>query len=197
MSMLMVLMAIEAIEDDKEREYIGDLFNSEAKYVMNIARSILHNESDAEDAASETFLRVIRYRNSFLWRKWDEIIGLLVKCTRCVCIDMQRKQSRRNHIPLEQDEDTCTFGIPIEDVSDGSDNLKELLRDETIEEVRKAMKQLGSPDREIMEMRYYHELQTDVIAGLVGMNPSTVRSRIQRSKEKLREQLRRYYCEQY
>ena len=112
-------------------------------------------------------------------------------------IDMQRKQSRRNHIPLEQDEDTCTYGIPIEDVSDGSDNLKELLRDETIEEVRKAMKQLGSPDREIMEMRYYHELQTDVIAGLVGMNPSTVRSRIQRSKEKLREQLRRYYCEQY
>ena len=193
MSMMTVLMAIEAIEDDNEREYIGNLFEKESPYVMNIARSILHNETDAEDAVIETFLRVIRYREHFLWRTRDEIIGLLVKCTRCACIDMQRKQSRRNHIPLEQDADECTSGISIDDIADEIDVLQELVRDETIDEVRKALEELGSPDKEIMELRFYYELRTDVIAGLVGMNASTVRTKIQRTKEKMRERLERYY----
>ena len=64
--MIDILLAIEAIEDEQEREFIGELFDRYSKRVKALAWGILGNEEDAEDAMGTTFYKVIKYKNKFI-----------------------------------------------------------------------------------------------------------------------------------
>lgn len=191
--MIDILLAIEAIEDEQEREFIGELFDRYSKRVKALAWGILGNEEDAEDAMGTTFYKVIKYKNKFIGINENMIKGRLKLITQCTCYDMLDKKNGLSVTSIsnavEDDEGT----VNDLEIPDDFDILEDIVRRESIEVVMKGLDSLKTPDREIVILRYYDELSNVEIADLLSMNVSTVGTNLQRSLAKLKKELMRYY----
>lgn len=191
--MIDILLAIEAIEDEQEREFIGELFDRYSKRVKALAWGILGNEEDAEDAMGTTFYKVIKYKNKFIGINENMIKGRLKLITQCTCYDMLDKKNGLSVTSIsnavEDDEST----VNDLEIPDDFDILEDIVRRETIEVVMKGLNSLKTPDREIVILRYYDEFSNVEIADLLSMNASTVGTNLQRSLAKLKKELMRYY----
>lgn len=191
--MIDILLAIESIEDEQEREFIGELFDRYSKRVKALAWGILGNEEDAEDAMGTTFYKVIKYKNKFIGINENMIKGRLKLITQCTCYDMLDKKNGLSVTSIsnavEDDEGT----VNDLEIPDDFDILEDIVRRESIEVVMKGLDSLKTPDREIVILRYYDELSNVEIADLLSMNASTVGTNLQRSLAKLKKELMRYY----
>ena len=191
--MIDILLAIEAIEDEQEREFIGELFDRYSKRVKALAWGILGNEEDAEDAMGTTFYKVIKYKNKFIGINENMIKGRLKLITQCTCYDMLDKKNGLSVTSIsnavEDDEGT----VNDLEIPDDFDILEDIVRRESIEVVMKGLDSLKTPDREIVILRYFDELSNLEIADLLSMNASTVGTNLQRSLAKLKKELMRYY----
>ena len=191
--MIDILLAIEAIEDEQEREFIGELFDRYSKRVKALAWGILGNEEDAEDAMGTTLYKVIKYKNKFIGINENMIKGRLKLITQCTCYDMLDKKNGLSVTSIsnavEDDEGT----VNDLEIPDDFDILEDIVRRESIEVVMKGLDSLKTPDREIVILRYYDELSNVEIADLLSMNASTVGTNLQRSLAKLKKELMRYY----
>ena len=90
--MLPILLMIDEITQEDERELLRRLFFTYAPKMKLLAQSILKNEADAEDALHDTFLLVIRYRKKFVQADEIEIKRLLVIYSRSVCFNRLRRE---------------------------------------------------------------------------------------------------------
>ena len=191
--MIDILLAIEAIEDEQEREFIGELFDRYSKRVKALAWGVLGNEEDAEDAMGTTFYKVIKYKNKFIGINENMIKGRLKLITQCTCYDMLDKKNGLSVTSIsnavEDDEGT----VNDLEIPDDFDILEDIVRRESIEVVMKGLDSLKTPDREIVILRYFDELSNLEIADLLSMNASTVGTNLQRSLAKLKKELMRYY----
>lgn len=191
--MFAVWLAIEAIEDDKERELVERLFRSYSAKVMALSRSILKNREDAEDAVSNTFLKVIKYRHKFVGIDGDATKRLIVICTRSVSFDMLRKKKRIDFCSLDESGEDDEGNELNQELPADIDVLKSLIEQETLMQVKEALNQLGEQAKDIVRLRYYYDMQCSEIADFLNVNASTVRTILQRSLAKLRKMLEGYY----
>ena len=84
--------------------------------------------------------------------------------------------------------------LPLtEDVLTASDQdpERELERREQARVVRSAMLRMRSPDREIFLRHYYYGQTLSQIAEEMGMNLSTVKTRLRRGRERLKDELKK------
>lgn len=189
--MPIILAAIEAIEDEDARALVGRLFNSYARQVKALARQILQNEQDAEDALHDTFLKIIRYREKFMQLDEDETRRLLVIYTRSVCFNLYRRKKRAVAHTAEA-EDAPSDRTEAEDVA-AADALARVLMRERADRLAAAIDTLSSPAREIILLKYYGDLSNREIADLLGIGASTVGSSLQRSLKKIKEKTEAYF----
>lgn len=193
MIMFVVWLAIEAIEEDEERELVECLFRSYSAKVLALSKSILKNREDAEDAVNNTFLKVIKYRHKFVGIDGDETKRLIVICTRSVSFDMLRKKKRIDFCSLDESVEDDEGNALNQELPTDIDVLKSLIEQETLMQVKEALNQLGEPAKDIVRLRYYYDMQCSEIADFLNINASTVRTILQRSLAKLRKMLEEYY----
>lgn len=62
---------------------------------------------------------------------------------------------------------------------------------EQLSAVRQAMERLEGPERAILVMRYFNEMDSREIGKVLGTNDSTVRTRLRRARMKLAQELRK------
>lgn len=191
--MIDILLAIEAIEDEQEREFIGELFDRYSKRVKALAWEILKNEEDAEDAMGTTFYKVIKYKNKFIGINENMIKGRLKLITQCTCYDMLDKKNGLSVTSISNAVADDEGTVNDLEIPDDFDILEDIVRRESIEVVMKGLDSLKTPAREIVILRYFDELSNVEIADLLSMNASTVGTILQRSLAKLKKELVRYY----
>ena len=92
--MLTAMLTACGIEDADERELVQQLFFTYGRRVKALARHILHNEQDVEDAMHDTFLKIIRYRKKFTDADPTETKRLIVILTKSVCFNLYRRKKR-------------------------------------------------------------------------------------------------------
>ncbi len=143
--------------------------------VYNIGRDRLSKE-DMEETISDIFV--------ILWNNTDKIMegklqGYLCRIARTKALDRLAAVKRVQTLDIEELEIQSDFSI---DVTAEIDDIAEILH-ELIDE-------LHEPDREIMLRYYYYQQTAPMIAGILGMNKETVKSKLRRTKEKLRMKLK-------
>lgn len=143
------------------------LYKETAPRLMSIALALLRSKQDAEDAVSETFVRVVRYAAGF--KRRDNGYGWLATITRNCANDILKK--RREHINIDE-----VFGLT------GSGGI-----DETRSDITAALGGLSEEERELIVMRYYGDITVRDIAKEQGQPRSTVMNKLQRAEEKLRK----------
>lgn len=93
----MVALLMTYIEDDKDKKAVERLFNTYKRQMVLFALSILHNESDSEDAVQNAFIKIIS--NNWITvskiHNDNDMRNYLLKATKNSCIDIMRKNKRQ------------------------------------------------------------------------------------------------------
>jgi RNA polymerase sigma-70 factor, ECF subfamily len=168
-----VMMAPEDVLESAVREH--------ARLVYRIAYSALHNHHDAEDATQETFVRVLRYKTKLEGvrdpKTW------LARIAWRVSVERSRK---RPEISLSETEATNAV---IELRSQLASAEESTLGKEMSELLASLISTLPGPLRDALRLSTIEELSPMEIAKVLGTSEASVRSRLFRARQILKEKL--------
>ena len=152
--------------------------------VYRLALRLLGNEADAADAAQDAFVKAYTSLGSF---RGESRFGVwLYRLTNNVCIDYLRR--RRESVPLQtESDDGDETELPLPDERYSPEKLAE--RAEDVRAVRAAMAALPPDCREILTLREIGGLSYEELAQALQLELGTVRSRLNRARKKLCEEL--------
>jgi RNA polymerase sigma factor (sigma-70 family) len=150
--------------------------------VYTLARYLLHNTADADDAVQECYLRALRYFDTF---RGTEIKPWLFAILRNVC---RGEFARRSHATLAMDDttDDTEDAVPLWREEQASPET-EMLHQRDTEAIRRLVAELPDPFREAIVLREVNELSYSEIADVVGVPIGTVMSRLARARSMLRK----------
>lgn len=132
------------------------------------------NRMMAEDAAQETFLKVIRYMDTRIYR--GKFKPFLYKIAANTCIDMKRRKWT-GEISLESLEEDMTYTEMGFEKVDDDILLRHLVRN------------LKSEWQEIVILRFGQDLTMREIAEITGIRLRTVQSRLRMALKQLEKEL--------
>jgi RNA polymerase sigma-70 factor (ECF subfamily) len=141
----------------------------------NLARYLLRDPHEAEDAVQEAFLRAIRYFDKFRGgdgRAW------LLSIVRNACYTQFRRR-RSGGEKVEFDEDIHSVE------TEASEPEAELANTIAVEAVRAGLGQLAIEFREVLVLRELEGLSYKEIAHVAGVPIGTVMSRLARGRKQL------------
>lgn len=148
--------------------------------VINIAYGMLSNREDAYDAAQEVFLRI--YKNIGNFRGESALSTWIFRITKNVCMDFLRK--RRELVSLDADEENA----PRQDIPDHRYSPeKSVERTELQRLVRQAISQMEEKYRLAITLFDIEGLSYEEIAEILDCPVGTVKSRLSRAREKLKQ----------
>ena len=152
--------------------------------VYRLALRLMGNEADAADAAQDAFVKAYTSLSSF--RGDSRFSVWLYRLTNNVCIDALRR--RRDTVPIEnEDGEGEVSELPLPDERWSPEVLAE--RAEDVRSVRSAMAALSPEYREILTLREIGGLSYEELAETLRMEIGTVRSRLNRARKKLADEL--------
>jgi len=146
------------------REYYPKVYN-------HIYYRVLSREL-TEDLVSEVFIRVVRSYQKFDPTK-SAFSTWIFRITHNILIDHYR--SSKPSVPLD---DILGSEPSSEDSYEGLDEHEK--------EVRRLLEYLDDEERELVFLRFHEEKKVSEIADLLGMNPSTVSTKLSRALAKMR-----------
>jgi len=145
----------------------------------NLARWLMRNDSDAEDAVQDACLRALRFIGGF--RGGDARVWLLA-IVRNSCFT-RLKRERAHGLSTAFDEELHS---PADDAP-GPEAA--LIRNVTTTALRNALDALPPEFREVIVMREFDNLSYKAIADVTGVPIGTVMSRLARARKRLQNHL--------
>lgn len=145
-----------------------DLYEKYARDVYRFALFLTGDAAEADDLASETFVRA--------WTAGGEIRQTTVKAylftiVRNLHRDAMRKARRQDALDER-----------MEEASPSADRVEQRLE---VGRVVDGIRRLPSLDRTLLMLRVHDEMSYDEIGEAVGMEPAAVRMRVHRARAKL------------
>lgn len=159
--------------------------------IFGLANNLLRNPADAEEITQDTFIRAHRalrdFRGDSSLATWLYRIALNLSRNRYWYFFRRRRQDSIS-LEMQLGEDS---GGAFSDLiaATGHTPAQEAVLQEFTGLVTDCMARLESRHREILTMRNVLNLPYDEIAGALGINVGTVKSRIARARESLRKLL--------
>ena len=187
--MIDICLWIGEIQDENERVLVQELYQEYSLKITAMAAKILKNQTDAEDALGNVFLKIIKYRDLFTGLDKEERTRLIVIYTRSTCFDMLRKRDKIDVLSLSYTSDEEENDIAGYEIQAEEDVEHVFFREEMINKIQCMIQYFPSPVREIMIMKYFYNMPNTEISGITGVNPSTVGTIIQRNTKKIRRAL--------
>lgn len=146
-------------------EYI-EIVKRNNKRIYQIALSYLNNHYDAEDVMQSVFLKLWKTNKDFANNehidKW-----LTITCIN-KCKDHFKLHFIKNSVSLDEIKEYYTF-----------DSTKKI-------DIFNSIMSLPQKERIVIHLFYYEDLTVDDIANLLKTNPSTIKTRLRRARERLK-----------
>lgn len=147
---------------------LREIYQEYLPMVYRIAFTYMKNSYDSEDAAQETFMRLLRCGKPF--RDTEHVKAWLIVTVTNVCRDMLRRK-QRTELNIED------FHTLAAEPAETDDTLMEAI--------------LALPDsyKTVIYMYYYEGYSTTETAKILGKSPNTIKTWLSRARAKLKEQL--------
>lgn len=161
---------------DGDAAALSEIIGQYTPYLFAIAANIMTpalEQEDVEEVVSDSFVS--------LWVHRDSVApGKLKPWLAAVCRNRARDalRAKREDEPLDDD---------LIEIAAAGDTEESVLRAELTELAREAVDSLVEPDREIFRRHYFLYQKTEDIAAAMHMKSATVRTRLRRGREKLRD----------
>ncbi len=176
-------------EQDRERtqeetleDLLEHLVRQHAQLVYRIAYAVLRRHHDAEDAAQETFVRVLRYSHKLA--RVEDHKTWLARIAWRVAVDRNKQQGRTREIPLDDPEKPLPEAFSSDAAAD--DALQAARVGDVLDRMIAA---LPEKLRQPLILSTIEEMSPREVAATLGINEAAVRSRVFRARRILREKL--------
>ena len=142
--------------------------------LLNYARKLTEDPSDAEDAVQEVMLKLWNMRQRL--DEYRSIEALAMTMTHHLCMDIWRAR-RPDALSLDQ----------VQAPSQSDTPARLLEEKDEFRLMREIIDSLPSLQRTIIQMKDVQEYETDEIAEITGCNPEAIRSNLSRARKKVRD----------
>jgi RNA polymerase sigma-70 factor, ECF subfamily len=159
-------------------DVLAKLYGEFYPRVLRLCQYFLGSREDAEDAASEVFVRLPRALTTY--DRAQPIWSWLSAVTHHHCVD--RLRSRRSEQRAFEPAD-AEASVPV---SQTASPLDKLLSSEAREAVRAALARLPERYQAPLILRYYRDLSYDEIAERLGLSRGNIAILVFRAKQRLR-----------
>lgn len=163
---------IQALQDG-ERDAVGELFDRYYDELFAFADRFLGDPHAAADAVQDTFLRVLRYGDSFSGR--SSFRTWILRVARNACLDAVDARRRDREAKAE---------LPPPDPSPPPEEP-----DPRVARLREALDALPETRREVLVLRRFHDLSYAEIGEHCGISEGAARVRAHRALKQLRNEL--------
>jgi RNA polymerase sigma factor (sigma-70 family) len=150
---------------------LGEIFQRHHGTVHALCYRLTMQADVADDLAQETFLRLMRYRESF--RGDAKLATWLYRVARNVCSDHFQRRARDRAVDAQWSREAAM-----------SRDAGESPGDEILE---RALAKLAPDRREALVLVRYHGLSYDEVAQVLGCEPGAARVRVHRAMKELRD----------
>ncbi len=148
------------------------------KKIYRYAYNFTKNPDDALDITQEVFLKV--HKNIKKFKENSSLSTWVYRITSNVCIDFSRKNKLT--IPITEENEDYILNL-----HDNSTNIEDLVANKDIsEDIAVSLSKLDDDAKQIVIMRDVLELSYNEISDALKLEVGTVKSRISRSRKKLR-----------
>lgn len=169
-----------AIQTEEDRNTIEDLYQNYHRMMLYIAKGILKDQEKAEDAVSQTFLKIIDNLQKFSFQDCNKTRGLIGILVKGICYDMLRSENRREQIPLEESD---LLG-DLKDVP-----YEKLVSEEGYRTILSEISELSEKLSSVLNLKYVYGYSDREIAELLNISQENVRVRLYRAKTALLQKL--------
>lgn len=142
--------------------------------LLNYARKLTDDSSDAEDVVQEVMLKLWNIRQKL--EEYNSIEALAVRITHNLCMDMWRSK-RTDQVSLDQ--------VPV--VSQTVNPERVLEGNDEIRLMRQIISSLPTLQQTIIRMKDIEEYETEEIAQITGCSSESIRSNLSRARKKVRD----------
>ena len=170
----------------RNEEAYSELVKRYEKFVYSAVFAELGHEQDAFDVSQEVFIRLWNAAGGF--RCESTLKTWLYRMCKNCAYDYMRKYYKHKTVSLTRESDAEDEST-VADVEVGKSAEDEVLRKERIEAVRRAISGLPPEQRDVIVLRELEGMSYTEIAETLGIGEGTVKSRISRGREALREAL--------
>lgn len=144
---------------------------------------MIKNENIVEDIAQEVFIKV--YRNIGKFNEESSLYTWIYRITMNTCLDQIKKEKKITYISTFVETEDGELETQLEDESQKVDEiLEEKIRRETL---LKAIKSLPAEQRALIVLRDIRQFKYMEIAEMLKLNLGTVKSKISRARQALKE----------
>ena len=159
--------------------------------VFNLCYRMLGNYEDANDSAQDTFVKVFcsldKFRMESTFSTWLYRIAVNTCKNKFVSVEYRyREKTVRIDDPDESEEGSHKIEIRDESLSPGA----ELERKEKEALIQKAIAALPKEQKAVVVLRDINGMSYEEVAKVTGYNLGTVKSKLARARQALREKLR-------
>ena len=160
----------------KENKLAG-LFEEYYDRIARYANARIGDQREAEDIASEVFVKALKSLDTFEERGLP-MGAWLFKIAHNLVVDYHRRRSQRQTVDLEK----------VEIQADNNPAMEAEMTLE-MERVRQAMTNLSEEQREILRLRFYGGLSSAEVGAMMGKSDGAVREAQSAALKKLRMKL--------
>ena len=146
--------------------------------MYRIAFAVLNNASDAEDAVSDAFMRIIKKLDKIGDPCSSDSKKYIIKIIKNISIDKYRKNKRVYETESCID-DEALF------IADDSVNIEDHISENNSENINQLLYKLKETDKQIVLLRCVNELPWKDVSEKLSMSESTVRKRFERARKKI------------
>ena len=191
--MLFLQTIVERLETEEQIKTAEQIFENYRNAMFQIAYHILENTNDAEDAVSDTIIKVCRHIDDFKSLPSLEQKLLVKKFTERTAIDKWRELKRKpsedlsDYILETTESESTVFGYE-ENITFSGEKFGIL---------QKHILKIPKKYRDVLVLRYVNDLKNKEIAELLNIPESTVATHISRAKQLLKRMLEQERNELY
>jgi RNA polymerase sigma-70 factor (ECF subfamily) len=172
-----------------EREAFDELFDDYLPFVYNLAVRLLNDPEAAQDVVQETFVRVYQNLSRFSGR--SRLSTWIYRIVVNLCLDERRRQSRQPEtVSAEEEEETLRWLEQLPDEDPGPE--ARTLQEERHRVLWQAVQRLPEPFRATLILCDLEEWSYSEAAEVLGVAEGTVKSRLNRARKMLRQELEPY-----
>lgn len=157
-------------------------------YQQKVCSTIFYmvkNENIVEDLAQEVFIKV--YKNINKFNEESSLYTWIYRITMNVCIDEIKKEKKITYINPYIETEDGTVEVQLEDESQQVEEILEKKLEK--ESLIKAIKALPPEQRSLIVLRDIRQFKYMEIAEMLNLNLGTVKSKINRARQFLKELL--------
>lgn len=170
----MLVLYLSLLDGEDEGKF-ERLYYKYRRLMFTCAKEILKDDVLAEDAVHEAFLRLTKHMKGIDEVKCNKTLRFVVIVVESAAKDIYRKKKRFRHVPWEEAETQYSF--PVQEIT------------ESLTDVEKAILKLPLTYRQIFQMKFAWGYPNKEIAEVLNIREGTLRQRISRGKEILRNLL--------